>query len=174
MKGTVAVCLKETIVKRAGASGWQAVLAGAGFPPETIFTMGEDVEDARITALMGAACTVLGLSQQAMFDAFAEYWMVEYGPRIYIAFYDGKRNAREFLETMDNVHIVVMNAMTHAKPPRFRCEWVADDTMIMHYASHRGLIDLMVSFIKGVAKYYREDLSVTKLGPDRVQIVFPA
>jgi len=43
----------------------------------------------------------------------------------------------------------------------------------MKYISKRGLIDFMVGLIKGVGKYYREDLKVTKLGNDRVKIVFP-
>jgi hypothetical protein len=43
----------------------------------------------------------------------------------------------------------------------------------MKYKSRRGLIDFMVGLIKGVGKFYKEDLKVTKLSSDKVEIVFP-
>jgi hypothetical protein len=43
----------------------------------------------------------------------------------------------------------------------------------MTYNSRRGLIDIMIGLIKGVGKYYKENLKVTKLGPDKVEIKFP-
>jgi hypothetical protein len=172
MKGTVAVCLKETIQKKGRSGAWNEVLQGANFAPDTIFTMGEDVPDAGIVALMESSARVMGWTLQQTFDEFAEYWMVEYGPRVYVAFFDGKKNAREFLETMDNVHIVVTNTMPNARPPRFRYEYVGERTMIMHYSSHRGMIDVMTAFIRGVGIYYKEDLRITKLSADKVQIDF--
>jgi hypothetical protein len=49
---------------------------------------------------------------------------------------------------------------------------VGPKTLIMHYKSHRGLIDFMVGLIKGVGKYFKENLQVRKLGDKRVEIVF--
>jgi hypothetical protein len=43
----------------------------------------------------------------------------------------------------------------------------------MKYKSHRNLIDFLVGLIKGVGKFYKEDLKVTKLTNDKVEIVFP-
>jgi len=48
-----------------------------------------------------------------------------------------------------------------------------EKALIMKYKSQRGLIDFMIGLIKGVGKFYREDLGVTKLGNDQVEIVFP-
>jgi hypothetical protein len=173
MKGTVVVCLKEMVQKRGSREHWERVLREAGYDRNELFTMNEDVPDDRVTELMGATCKVMGWELQRTFDEFAEYWMCDYGPRIYIAFYDGKATAREFLATMDNVHIVVTNSMANARPPRFTYEWPNPHTMVMHYDSQRGLVDLMISFIKGVGKYYKEPLEITTLTPSTVQIVFP-
>jgi hypothetical protein len=160
------------VQKRYGRDKWEAILEGAGFPKFQLFTTTGDLPDQRITDLMASSCRVLGHHLQRVFDEFAEYWMCDFGPKVYIAFYDGKKNAKEFLLTMDNVHIVVTNAMANAAPPRFTCEWKNPKTLIMNYDSKRGLIDLMVSFIKGVGKYYKEDLKITKLGADKVEVVF--
>lgn len=43
----------------------------------------------------------------------------------------------------------------------------------MEYKSHRNLIDFMIGLIKGVGKYYHEELQITKLAANRVRIVFP-
>ncbi len=43
----------------------------------------------------------------------------------------------------------------------------------MTYKSKRGLIDFLVGLIKGVGKYFKENLEVTKLGNNKVKIVFP-
>ena len=43
----------------------------------------------------------------------------------------------------------------------------------MKYKSHRNLIDFLVGLVKGVGKFYKEDLKVSKLSNDKVEIVFP-
>ena len=73
---------------------------------------------------------------------------------------------------MDQVHFTSTKTIEGAKPSRFDYQWVNDKTLIMHYKSHRGLIDFMVGLIKGVGKYFNEDLRVRKLDNKRVEIVF--
>lgn len=75
---------------------------------------------------------------------------------------------------MDHVHTAVTKRLADARPPRFEYEWKDNQTLIMHYKSPRGLIDFMVGLIKGVGKYFEKDLKVTKLGNDKVKIVFPS
>jgi hypothetical protein len=42
----------------------------------------------------------------------------------------------------------------------------------MKYKSGRGLMDFAIGLIKGVGKYYHEDLQVSRQGQDSVRIVF--
>jgi hypothetical protein len=42
----------------------------------------------------------------------------------------------------------------------------------MTYKSPRGLIDFLVGLIKGVGKYFKEDLRVRKLNNTDVEVVF--
>jgi hypothetical protein len=113
------------------------------------------------------------LSFTQVADAFGDYWVNEYSQRIYRVYYDGCKMAKEFLLKMDSVHVASTRNMPNAHPPRFEYEWKDDKTLIMHYKSPRGLIDFMVGLIKGVAKYYKEDLKITELDDKRVEIVFP-
>jgi hypothetical protein len=63
--------------------------------------------------------------------------------------------------------------MKNAHPPRFDYTWKNEKTLIMHYKSQRGLIDFAVGLIKGVGKFYHENLRVAKVGSDQIEIVFP-
>jgi len=68
---------------------------------------------------------------------------------------------------------MVTKNIQNAHPPRFEYEWKDQKTLIMKYKSHRNLIDFLVGLIKSVGKFYKEDLKVTKLTNDKVEIVFP-
>jgi len=71
-------------------------------------------------------------------------------------------------------HEASTRSIPDARPPQFDYEWKDGRTLIMHYKSHRGLIDFLVGLVRGVGKHFKEDLQVTKLSADKVQIVFPA
>ncbi|MCP4721028.1 MAG: hypothetical protein GY860_16360 [Desulfobacteraceae bacterium] len=73
---------------------------------------------------------------------------------------------------MDALHVSLTKTIKNAKPPRFEYEWQRENTLIMHYKSHRGLIDFAVGLVKGVGIFYHESLQLKKLGINRIQIVF--
>ena len=75
---------------------------------------------------------------------------------------------------MDELHIRVTHHFDNAQPPRFNYTWKNDTTLIITYKSHRRLIDFFAGLAKGVGKYYKEDIKVTKLSEEQVEIVFPA
>ncbi len=87
--------------------------------------------------------------------------------------YNGKLRSKELLLKMDSVHDSVTKNIQNAHPPRFEYEWKDSRTMIMRYKSNRGLIDILLGLVKGVGKYYKEDLKVTKLSNDKLQVIFP-
>ena len=74
---------------------------------------------------------------------------------------------------MDSVHVSMTRRLKDVKPPRFEYEWRDDHTLLMHYKSHRGLLDFAVGLAKGVGSYYKEPLTVTKVNSDTVKISFP-
>ena len=137
-----------------------------------MFLATENVKDDDALSVVSGVCATLNISLAEAADAFGEYWMNVYAPRIYYAHYQGKESAREFLLAMDTVHQAVTNNIPDAQPPRFDYEWKKDATLIMKYKSGRGLIDFVVGLVKGVGKYYDEDLAVKKKGDAAVEIVF--
>lgn len=174
MKGVIALCVKDLIVNKFGEEKWKEILVKAGIEKEPIILPISDLDDKTIVAIIEAIGTVLHLGQEQIADAFGDYWVSEYAPKIYSTYYRNVKNAREFLLKMDSVHETNTKKIANAHPPRFDYQWKDDRTLIMNYKSKRGLIDICVGLIKGVGRYFKEDLSVRKLDDHTIEIVFLA
>jgi hypothetical protein len=172
MKGVIITCLQEMVCSRFGTDKWDKSLAEAGFPASSVLQAVADVQDASALRLLAAVCRTLGLELPQLADAFGDYWVNVYSPKLYKAFYERNPTARDFLLDMDRVHVAMTKSVPNASPPRFEYEWTDARTLVMTYRSERGLVDLVVGLAKGVGTYYGEPLEVTKLGPDRVRVVF--
>lgn len=173
MKGTVLTCLREIVVGASDEATWRACLEQAGFDPFTLFTLGEEVPDARAIAVIHAVCTRLGLTLEQAGDAFGGHWVGSYAPRLYAQLYARYRNARELFTSINEMHDRVTKHIPSAKPPRFRLEWTDATTLLLHYDSHRGLIDVAVGMARAMGRHYGEELVVTKLSPRTLRVVFP-
>ena len=172
MKGTIVRCLEELVSTQFGEDKWKKSLDDAGIKNSRIFLPFEDVEDSVVMQLITAVCKNLNISPSQAADAFGDYWVNVYSQKLYPQYYKKHKAARDFLLDMDAVHVTMTKTMKDAKPPRFSYEWKNENTLIMHYKSHRGLIDFAVGLVKGVGKFYNEDLRVAKLEADRIEVVF--
>lgn len=173
MKGSIVKCLQELVVSTGGKEVWKTSLEKAGVNPATIFLPVADVDDAVAMNIVKAVCETMGLSIQEAADAFGDYWVNIYSQKIYPSFYQSHADAKTFLLAMDDLHVKVTNSIQNSKPPRFRYEKESDGSLLMHYQSHRGMIDFLVGLIKGVGIYYKEELKVEKLDETRVRVSFP-
>ncbi len=173
MKGVIVLCLKETVIERFGEDKWKEALKKAGIDKEPTILPISNVDDKIVLAVVNSICGVLGMSLPQVADAFGDYWINVYSQKMYGGYYEGVKTSKDFLLKMDAVHVAMTKNLPDATPPRFEYEWKDDMTLIMKYKSKRGLIDFMVGLIRGVGKFYKEDLKVTKFGDDRAEIIFP-
>ena len=173
MKGVIVLCLKELVQKNYGEDKWLDALRISSIEKEPAILPISDVDDALVLKVVDSLLKVLDISMTQLGDAFGDYWVNVYSQRMYSIYYKESDNAKDFLLKMDEVHYTMTKKMKDAHPPRFDYEWKDDKTMIMHYKSRRGLIDIMIGLIKAVGKYYNEPLKVEKLGEDKVSIIFP-
>lgn len=172
MKGVIPSCLKELVVNKFGKDKWESALAMAGLDKTTSFLPTHDVDDAGVLKVVESVCKVLDLSLPQAADAFGEYWVCTYAPQIYKPYYQKATSAKEFLLKMDDVHRLTTENIPNAQPPRFEYKWIDEKTLIMKYKSKRKLIDFLVGLTKGVGKYFKENLQVSKQGDDSIRVVF--
>ncbi|MDD5669799.1 MAG: heme NO-binding domain-containing protein [Candidatus Omnitrophica bacterium] len=173
MKGVIVICLHELVKDKFGQDKWELTLQKSGIDPNKAFTAGQDVDDAIIFKVLGTLCEVLNITLQQAFDAFGDYWVNVFAPKVYKAYYQGVKNSRDFLLKMDKIHETTTCRIEGACPPRFGYDWKNDKTLIMNYSSQRKLIDLLVSLIKGVGTYFKEDIKVRKVNETQVEVIFP-
>lgn len=172
MKGIIAMCVAELVSKKFGQDKWEEILLDSGLKKKTRFLAFEDVDEEVFMNVIRSIKKILHLSLPEIGDAFGDYWINEFAPRIYPAYYIGITSARDFLLKMDEVHLDTTKDIPNAHPPRFEYTWKDKNTLIMTYKSSRGLIDIMVGLIKGVGKHYKENLEVKKLNDTNVEIIF--
>jgi len=130
------------------------------------------VNESEVMRIMRGIASVLSLSMEQTMEAFGEYWSKVYGPKVYSPYFLGAKNSRELLLNLDHIHEVMTKSINSARPPRFRYEWKEENLLIMHYESFRRLVALMPGLIRGVGKYYHEDLAVSVVG-NAVHVRFP-
>jgi hypothetical protein len=170
MKGTIVKCLEELVKTKFGEDKWKAILTKAGMDPKAVFMVTAVVPDADVLKLVGATSEVLGISAQAAMDAFGEHWATVYAPKMYSVYFEKAKSAREFLLNMDKVHVAITKT-AGATPPHFKYEEPSPKELVMHYSSPRGLVALMPGLIHGVAKFYKEKVTV-KANGDTLHISF--
>lgn len=172
MKGVIVNCLKELVTEKFGKDKWDAALGKAGVDKDSFFLATQDVDDGVVLKVVGSVCAVLNITLPQAADAFGEHWVCSFAPKIYKSYFNGVTSAKDFLLKMDDVHRITTDNIPNAKPPRFEYSWENGKTLIMKYKSQRGMVDFLVGLIKGVGKYFKESLNVSRVGEDKVKIVF--
>jgi Haem-NO-binding len=164
VKGTIIKCLEEMILATYGDAAWKSVLAGAGQPAWRIYTATDDLTDSEALALLHAAPAAVGESRTEVFQRFGEHWSTKYAPSLYRVYFDRANNARDFLLHMNNVHDIITRRMKNARPPRFVFDASVPQRLVIRYEGARGLAELMPGLVRGVAKYYREEVALSVRG----------
>ncbi len=173
MKGTIVRCLEELVRDNHGDEKWEEILTKAGHDADREFASSEDVPDGDAVKMIGTTAEVLGISAEAAMEAFGIHWSTTYAPSIYDSYFQKASNAREFLLSLDGIHVTITSTMANARPPRFTYDDSDPARLVMNYDSSRGLVALMPGLAKGIGQYYGEEVEVS-LDGNAVKIEFKA
>lgn len=172
MKGVIAICLAELVKTKFGEEKWNTILQESGIPVSQVFLHGSDIDDAVIMKVLGNTCKVLGINLEQAADAFGDYWVNEFAPKIYGVYYNKYQTAKEFIIGLEDIHRNMTKSMTNAHPPRFEFKEVDDKTIIVTYKSHRNLIQIYIGLAKGISKYFNTPIAIKKLSESQVELTF--
>ncbi len=173
MKGTVLLCLKELVATKFGEPAWERVLRRAGQDPYTMFAAQGDVDDAIALEIIEATCAELEITVEQAGDAFGDHWVNTYAPRLYASYFRKHTSARTFLVELNEMHARLTRSLPGAKPPKFRFEWTQPETLVMHYQSHRQLIDIAVGMTRALGTRFKEKLVVRRMTATSLEVRFP-
>lgn len=156
MYGLVNKAVEELVVTNFGEEKWDTIKAKAGVEVEA-FISNESYPDEITYQLVGAASEVLGLPAEEILIGFGEHWVLKtasesYGPMMKA----GGKTLKEFLVNLPNFHTRVAMIYPKLQPPRFECSEITDDSLKLHYFTHRaGLTHFVVGLVQGLGKLYQ-------------------
>ena len=172
MKGTIVKCLSDLVKNNFGEHNWKEILQQSGVSPYTAILVTSDIDDKTVFKLIENTCKVLNITKQQACDAFGDYWVNTYAPKIYSMYYAKFENAKQFIMGMEKTHETVTKHILNARPPRFTFEEVDENTIIVNYISARNMIDFYIGLVKGIGKYFNTPIDVKKLSEERVKLTF--
>ena len=172
MKGSIVKCLSELVKNNFGEHKWKDIMQISGQNPNMLIKAISDVDDATFFNIFENTCKVLDITRQQACDAFGEYFINTFAPKIYGSFYTQFKTAKQFIMGMDKVHDTVTNIVQNAHPPRFTIEEVDKNTITVNYISHRNMIDLYMGLTRGVGKYFNTTIDIKKISDEKVELTF--
>ena len=175
MKGTILICcFKDLIEQKYGKSKWKQVLEMSGLPADTVFIPTEKASDEVVMNVLHNVCKVIGISVPQATDAFGEYWVNSFLPRLYPNFGIIVSNSRDFLVKLNDIHAKIAKTMQGAAPTKFVYRWKDEDTLLIAHESKWLNSVLLVGLLKGAAKYFGEELSINLWSSNQMMVKFPS
>lgn len=161
MHGAIFMMLKDFVATNHGLPAWDKMLEMAGQPKMALYLPTQSYPDADAVALVKAACELTGLPPEAVLEAFGVY----IAPTL-IQMYRGLvhpdwKTLDLLMNVEETIHKVVRRRNEGAEPPELRFKRINDRTLEFIYESKRQMAPLAMGIIKGVAKYYQEDIQIT-------------
>jgi len=163
MYGLVNKAIEEMVCSYYGEDTWQKIKQKAEIEIEAFVSM-EGYPDDVTHRLVKAASEVLDLSPSEVMEAFGEYWVQYTAKEGYGEMMDmGGDDLREFLENLDDLHTRVGVIFPKLSPPSFACTNETQDSLILHYHSHRqGLAPMVIGLVEGLGKRFDTEVDVTQ------------
>jgi Haem-NO-binding len=155
MYGMVNKAVEDLVVKNFGAEKWVAIKEKAGADVD-VFLSNEGYPDKLTYDLVGAASEVLGIPARDILIAFGEHWILHTARDGYGSMMEANgRSLPEFLQNLPSFHTRVAMIFPDLQPPRFSCSDVTENSLMLHYHSHRpGLSDFVVGLLQGLGKMF--------------------
>jgi len=159
MHGIIFAELKKYVQARHGDDTWKALLRRAGLK-NAVYLPIRDYPDADVVAIVGAASEATGAPAGEILEDFGGFIAPDL-LAMYRSLVKPEWRTLEFLEnTEETIHRVVRIKDPLARPPEIRCERVAENEVVVRYASARRLCAVARGIVRGVAAHYGEPIEI--------------
>jgi hypothetical protein len=162
MYGMVNKAIEDLVHTHYGEETWGLIKERADVDVDVF--IGNDAYPDDVTyKLVTAASEVSGSPPEDILFAFGEHWVLktardEYGDLLQA----GGKTLREFLINLPNFHARIMLIFPNLQPPTFSVSEVTDDSLRLHYMTHRGgLAAFVMGIVSGLGQFYGTPVKVT-------------
>lgn len=155
MHGVIVSNFKTYLDEFLGADAWGDVIAGAGLDRKTYLPVAL-YPDAEMEALLEAAVNATGLRREDLLADFGE-WVIGPLVRMYQAMIPADWGTQALLLNMQAIHERVLKLKDQAaQAPNIQVRQCGEDTLEIHYASHRNMAPMILGAVKGLAEHFQE------------------
>lgn len=178
MVGLILKVLCDVVEEAGGPEASAEMRRRAGIPEDRRYRLDTVYADEEWQRLLRAAGEVLGMSQDDLEIAYADYFGRD-AFRRWPVWFSMSANAREFLERQQTIHNTFATGVSNPEARReiedkFRLEKL-DDEIVTHYRSPNQLCGLYRALARWVLEHYREHASIedtrcTKRGDPECEI----
>jgi len=164
MYGLVNQAIEDLVRAYHGGTAWELIKQTAQLQIEAFIGM-EQYPDDVTYKLVDAASEVLGVPREEVLQSFGEHWVLFTAKKGYGEILStGGNTLPDFLQNLDMLHTRVSIIMPHLKPPSFSCDEITENSLHLHYYSHRlGLAPFVAGLVNGLAKMFGTEAEVTLL-----------
>ena len=162
MYGMVTKAVKELIDREFGEQSWSKIKAQAGLESlPDVFISNQPYPDEITYKLLGAAAEVLEVPIEQILEAFGRHWILHTAQEGYAELLQSTgKTLPEFLENLPNFHTRIGMIFPDLDPPEFQVTEFRDDSLHLHYRSHRqGLTHFVFGLLEGLATLYDTRIS---------------
>ncbi len=161
MYGLVNQAVIDLAVTLGGEDLWRRIREQAGIDTPSFVAL-QAYDDEVTYRLVEAASAVLGISQEAVLEAFGEHWILYTGRQGYGPMLDAMGGSLPvFLRNLDAMHSRIALSMPDLHPPAFSCEELDDENLVLRYWSTRsGLAPMVRGLLKGLGVLFEQDVVV--------------
>ncbi|MFT7238271.1 MAG: hypothetical protein ACI93L_002359 [Cyclobacteriaceae bacterium] len=164
MYGMVNKAIQDLLVNNYGESAWMRIREKSTLKDDFFVSM-KSYPDEITFSLVASASEELGLSQEAILEAFGEYWILytaDEGYRNILNIYG--KTLPEFLGNLNLLHEQITLVMPNLNPPKFSVEKMRTDLFLLTYESNRkGLKPMVYGLLIGLGKRFKIELSINEL-----------
>lgn len=161
MKGTVVSTWLKTCRKVYGDEPINSALKKTNLEPDIIFSPLENVEDEVVFSLFN---NIAGTIAVGIDDLWYNIGIdnINTFTKDYPGFFR-RANAYHFLNSMNDLHRIVVSKITGAKPPVLDMEAIGSHKVSFVYRSKRGMFSYFLGLLEGVQSHFKEKLVITEV-----------
>lgn len=161
MKGTVVSSWVESSRVLFGNTVVNEALKAFGFSSSYIFSPLEDVEDKKAIGIVEHIGNSVGKSKDEIWRTMGQENVKTFS-KLYPGFFRHE-SAYQFLKSMNDVHVIVMQRFKGAKPPILDVTPLSSHEIYFTYRSKRGMGNYLKGLISGVSHYFQEEIEVEEV-----------
>lgn len=159
MHGIIFAELQKFVTKQAGNDGWQQLMQQAGLGGKLYLPVNE-YPDPEIKALVTAASSMTKKPASEVLESFGEFitpsLLSMYGHLLSPTW-----TALDVIEnTEGTIHSVVRVQTRGAQPPKLKAQRVSATDLVLTYNSERQMCFLAIGIGRGLARHFKENLSI--------------